>query len=77
MLSIANPANGQGFFSLLYKYNWVKDKDMVGLTKDKVHSIATAKICADRYLLLRIVNLKDIAIINHEVISIYTRFFYV
>lgn len=48
MLSIANPTNGQGFFSLLYKYNWIRDKDLVGLTKDKVHSLATAKLDADR-----------------------------
>lgn len=53
MLSIANPSNGQGFFSLLYNYNWVKEKDMVGLTKDKVHSLATTKISADRYLLTK------------------------
>ena len=50
MLSIANPNNGAGFFSLLYNYNWVREKDMVGLTKDKVHSICTAKITAERYL---------------------------
>ena len=54
MLSIANPANGPGFFNLLYKHNWIKEKDMVGLTKDKVHSLATAKIDAERYFILNI-----------------------
>lgn len=48
MLSIANPNNGAGFFSLLFNYNWVKEKDKVGLTKDKVHSICTSKITAER-----------------------------
>ena len=55
MLSIANPANGPGFFNLLYKQNWIKEKDMVGLTKDKVHSLlATAKVDADRYFISKI-----------------------
>lgn len=51
MLSIANPSNGQGFFTLLYDYHWLKDKDMVGLTKGKVHSLATTKTFADMYIL--------------------------
>ena len=55
MLSIANPSNGQGFFSLLYAYNWVKYKDIEGLTKDKVHSIATAKITPDRYSRIEVI----------------------
>ena len=51
MLSIVNPANGQGFFSLLFNYNWLKDKDIVGFTKDKIHSLATSKISPERYFL--------------------------
>ena len=55
MLSIANPSNGQGFFSLLYSHNWVRDKELVGLTKDKVHSIATTKITPDRYSRIEVI----------------------
>ncbi|KAI5067062.1 hypothetical protein GOP47_0017590 [Adiantum capillus-veneris] len=48
MLAIANPANGQGFFSLLFNFNWIREKDQVGLRRDKVHSLATSKISPER-----------------------------
>ena len=70
MLSIANPSNGQPFFSLLYAHNWVKDKDMVGLTKDKVHSIATAKITPDRYLFFEIK-----AFVTYACVIVYQMYF--
>ena len=50
MFSIANLANEQDFFTFVYAHNRVKDKDMVGLKKDTIHSLATIKISSDRYI---------------------------
>lgn len=50
MLAIANPANGQGFFSILFHYDWEKAEDRVGITKDKLHALVTARVPTERYL---------------------------
>ncbi|MCO5581917.1 hypothetical protein L7F22_035806 [Adiantum nelumboides] len=46
-LSIANPAHGEEFFSMLFKKYW-NDKSMVGITRDKLYSLCTAKITVER-----------------------------
>lgn len=46
-LSIANPAHGEQFFSMLFKKDW-NDKSMVGITRDKLYSLCTAKITIER-----------------------------
>ncbi|MCO5549851.1 hypothetical protein L7F22_003325 [Adiantum nelumboides] len=42
-LSIANPLHGEEFFSMLFKKDW-SDKSMIGITKDKLYSLCSAKI---------------------------------
>lgn len=46
-LAIANPANGEEFFSLLYDLNW-DDKSMMSVTRDKLYCLCTSKISAER-----------------------------
>ncbi|MCO5594055.1 hypothetical protein L7F22_048076 [Adiantum nelumboides] len=46
-LSIANPAHGEEFLSMLFKKDW-NDKSMVGITRDKLYSLCSAKITAER-----------------------------
>ncbi|MCO5585843.1 hypothetical protein L7F22_039776 [Adiantum nelumboides] len=41
------PAHGEEFFSMLFKKDW-NDKSMVGITRDKIYSLCTAKITAER-----------------------------
>ncbi|MCO5552304.1 hypothetical protein L7F22_005815 [Adiantum nelumboides] len=47
-LSIANPLHGEEFFSMLFKKDW-SDKSMIGITKDKLYSLCSAKITIERY----------------------------
>ena len=46
-LAIANPIHGEEFFSLLYHKDWT-DTNMVGITRDKLYSLCTAKISIER-----------------------------
>lgn len=48
MLAIANPANGPGFFQLLFKYDWGV-KGLVTLTKEKLYILGMSRLSADRY----------------------------
>lgn len=48
-LSIANPSHGDEFFSFLFNKDW-KDKSMVGITRDKLYSLCSAKISRERYV---------------------------
>lgn len=48
-LCIANPANGEEFFSMLFNRDW-KDRDMLGITRDKLYSLCSAKISNERYI---------------------------
>ena len=47
-LSIANPIHGEDFFSIIFNRDW-DDKTMVGITRDKLYSLCTAKISIERY----------------------------
>lgn len=47
-LSIANPIHGEDFFSIVFNRDW-SDKTMVGITRDKLYSLCTAKISTERY----------------------------
>lgn len=47
-LCIANPANGEEFFKMLFERDW-SDKTMVGITRDKLYSLCSAKITMERY----------------------------
>ena len=41
MLTIANPNNGDGFFQLIFNYDWSK-KSVVALTKENLYTVATS-----------------------------------
>ena len=43
MLIIANPNNDDGFFQLIYTYDWSR-KGMVALTKEKLYTISTFQV---------------------------------
>ena len=47
-LSIASPIHGEDFFSIIFNRDW-DDKTMVGITRDKLYSLCTAKISIERY----------------------------
>ena len=47
MLTIANPNNGDGFFQLIFNYDWSK-KGVVALTKEKLYTVATSRVHAKR-----------------------------
>ena len=47
MLTIANPNNGDGFFQLIFNYDWSK-KGVVALTKEKLYTVATSRVHAER-----------------------------
>ena len=51
MLTIANPNNGDGFFQLIFNYNWSK-KGVVALTKEKLYMVATSRVHAKRCIAL-------------------------
>lgn len=51
MLVIANPENGEGFFQLLYNYDWSK-KGLVALTKEKLYTLAISRLSQGRYEIL-------------------------
>ena len=48
-LAIANPANGEEFFEVLYKLNW-EESGMVKITRDKLYCLASSKIPKERYI---------------------------
>lgn len=50
-LSIANPIHGEEFFSFIFHKDWT-DKTMVGITRDKLYSLCTAKISTERFVFL-------------------------
>ena len=47
MLTIANPNNGDGFFQLIFNYDWSK-KGVVAPTKEKLYTVATSWVHAKR-----------------------------
>ena len=47
-LSIANPIHGEDFFNIIFNRDW-EDKSIVGITRDKLYSLCTAKISVERY----------------------------
>ncbi len=65
-LSIANPAHGEDFFSLIFKKDW-NDKTMVTITRDKLYSLCTAKITNERCVLY--LNLVVLNMLNYLFIS--------
>ena len=46
-LSIANPTHGDEFFSLLFNKDW-NDKSMIGIPRDKIYCLCSAKITRER-----------------------------
>lgn len=49
-LCIANPTNGEEFFSMLFNRDWA-DKSMVGITRDKLYCLCSAKVTTERYMI--------------------------